>query len=386
VATALTIEACVTAYGAPFVTEFAHRTAGSPVRPASYSVQITATDGTLLTATSDLDGVIAGTDVSGQIRQPMGSVTLSFARNVQPETLRYSAVVTSAVPLDASILGIENTRLPPDGRVPVFRAGDVGIIHNTQSDTLPSPAVASATYAMPRGDLGALRLVDQAGTIVDRAQYTVDLVAGSVTMSATLDLSAYTEPLVAQHRIEERLLISDVQINGTITFTAALANAYPAAGSYISSALLAGDLFARVENVFDQQTWTGEWSDVLIGNGATPEYDDINFPIECDNQGAVTERWRMHFTGTTSFQVIGENLGVIATGTTGADVSPVNPITGLPYFTLRASGWGGGWSIGNNLRFNTVGAAAAAWITRTVLSGATLAGDAFDLSVAGDVD
>ena len=84
--------------------------------------------------------------------------------------------------------------------------------------------------------------------------------------------------------------------------------------------------------------------------------------------------------------MIGENLGVIATGTTGADITPVNPVTGQPYFTLRASGWGAGWSIGNNLRFNTVGASAPAWLTRTVLSGAALTGDAFDLAAAGDVD
>ncbi|MCB1890365.1 MAG: hypothetical protein KDH20_22355 [Rhodocyclaceae bacterium] len=386
VALALAVDACLTLYGRPPVDDYFHRTQGSPVRPASYTVQVTATDGTLLSGVSDTDGNITGTDITGTIRQTMGSVSLVFARPVQPETLRYSAVVTSSVPLDASILGIENTRLPLDGRVPIFRAGDVAVIHNTLPETLPDPAVASATYVMPRGDLSALRLVDQVGTVVDRAQYTVDLVAGSVTMDAALDLSAYTEPLIAQHRIEERSLISDVQINGDITLSAALLNSYGASGSYVSSALLSGDLFARAENVFDQQTWTNEWSDVLIGSQATGEYDDINFPIEVVNAGAVTERWRIHFTGSTAFQVIGENLGVIATGTTGADITPVNPVTGQPYFTLRASGWGAGWSIGNNLRFNTVGASAPAWLTRTVLSGAALTGDAFDLAAAGDVD
>lgn len=382
----LAVDACLTVYGRPHVTDYYHRTSGSPVRPASYTVQVTASDGTLLTGAADVDGVITGTDVSGTIRQTMGSVSLAFGRNVQPETLRYSAVVTSAVPLDASILGIENTRLPLDGRVPIFRPGDVAVVHNTAGFTLPDPAVAGATYAMPRADLDALRLVDADGKVVARTLYSADLVAGSVTMADPLDLTGYVEPLVAQHRIAERSLITDVQINGDVTLASALARSYAGAGSYVSSALLAGDLSARAENMFDQATWTSVWSDALIGSQANAEYDDINFPVETQNQGAVTERWRIHFTSSVAFQVFGENLGLIATGTTAADISPVNPITGQPYFTLRAAGWGSGWSIGNNLRFNTVGASAPAWITRTVLSGAALTGDAFDLSAAGDVD
>jgi hypothetical protein len=141
---------------------------------------------------------------------------------------------------------------------------------------------------------------------------------------------------------------------------------------------------ARVTNVFDLLSFS-TWSNVP-GTQATAQYNDIDYPIEVRNNGAVGERWRINFTSTNAFQVIGENLGVIATGTTGTDCAPVNALTGNPYFIIRAAGWGIGWAAGNQLRFNTVGAAAPIWIARTVLPGATLEGDAFSLQMRGDVD
>ena len=73
-----------------------------------------------------------------------------------------------------------------------------------------------------------------------------------------------------------------------------------------------------VPALFDQASWTSVWSDDLIGSGATAQYNDIDYPLEVLNDGAVTDRWRINFTsgnpssGTASFQVISENLGVIA--------------------------------------------------------------------------
>jgi len=84
--------------------------------------------------------------------------------------------------------------------------------------------------------------------------------------------------------------------------------------------------------------------------------------------------------------VIGENTGQIATGTTSVDCIVNSPLTGLPYFNIRAAGWGSGWATGNQLRFNTIGANAPIWIARTILGGATLDGDAFTVEVRGDTD
>lgn len=411
-----TVRSCLT-YRGNFVTDrIQFRTSGSPVRGGSLYVQVLSEDGTQLSGVADVNGSVTGVKVAGTVNQDMGVVSLRFgewkpvAGNagepwysadyvdpndptrvwkptlVLPGTLRYSAVVTSNVALDARILGVDPVRLPLDGRVPVVRPGDVAVLHNTQDYSLPNPAAAGATYDVGRGDLSDLWLVDADGVRIDAALYTADLNAGEVTMADPVDLAGVSQPLKAKHRISDMLLVSDAQIDGHVDFAAPLTHDYPVSGTYLSSALLFGDLYARVSNVFDQATWTGAWSDTLIGSEATAQYNTVAYPIEVLNSGAVTERWRLQFTSTTAFQLIGESAGIIATGTTSADFSPASPLTGEPYFVIRSGGWGSGWSVGNNLRFNTYAAGAPIWLARTILPGAALSADSVDIQLRGDVD
>lgn len=407
----IAVLSAATTYGTHTEYELFFRTAGAPIRPGSFYVQATAEDGTLLSASSNDSGVISGVKVSGTVDQETGVVRLLFGQMVAaagnesewwydasgvvggmvfkptliiPSTLAYNAVVVANLPLNADLLGLDPVRLPMDGRVPVFRPADVVVIHNTQSFALPNPAVAGATYSVGRTDLSELWLVDQAGARINGDQYSVSLEDGSVTMSASLSLGGAVQPLIAKHRVEELALLSDVQINGQLTVSAPLSRQYPAGSSFVSSALLFGDMNARVVGVHDLLAFSA-WSDTP-GQGAAAQYNDIDYPIEVLNNGALTERWRINFTNATTFQVIGENLGVIATGSVATDCAPTNQLTGNPYFVIRAAGWGAGWSAGNQLRFNTVGAAAPIWIARTILPGASLEGDSFSLQMRGDVD
>lgn len=411
VAVARSVQACLTVYGLWVATRAAFRTAGSPIRPASLYIQVTAHDGELLTATANQDGDISGAYVRGAIEQSMGVAVVEFGemvtaagnetepwydadevvggqiwrpREVLPDTLRYNSVVLTSLPLEAGLLGLDPVRLPSDGRVPIYRPADVVVVHHTQATALPNPVAAGQTYSVGRTDCALIRVEDANGAELT-AGYVANPTAGTVTIAADWTGAGVAQPLKVVDRIEHMTLLSDVQINGQIELTDGLPRAFPL-GSYVSSALLFGDLQAYVTNMFDQQAWTSVWSDSLIGSGATAQYNDIDHPIEILNESAYTERWRINFTGTTAFQVIGENLGVIATGTTATDCAPINPVTGEAYFVLRAAGWGGGWSAGNQLRFNTIGANAPAWCARTILAGASLAGDRFDLEGRGDID
>lgn len=408
---------CVTQRGQFVADRMQFRTAGSPLRSGSLFVSATGEDGTVYTGTADVSGTIAGTLVSGTVNQDMGVVSVLFGEwkpvagntgqpwydaayidpedntrvwkptKILPDSLRYSCVVTTNVSLDASILGVDPVRLPLDGRVPMVRPADVGVLHNTQTYALPDPAVASSVYTVGRTGLSDLWLVDDDGVRVDFEQYTVDLDAGTVTMSATLDLTGVPQPLVAKHRISDMVLVSDAQIDGRVDLAAPLTHDYDTAGTYFSTALLFGDLYARVSNLFDQQTWLGQWADVVDGDPADAEFNAVLYPIEVLNNGAVTERWRIEFTSTTAFRCYGENSGLlIATGATGADFGPINPITLEPYFVIRHGGWGGGWAVGNQLRFNTYSAAAPIWLARTILPGAALTADSIDVQLRGDVD
>lgn len=408
----LVVKSALIKLGDWLATEAFFRTAGSPVRPASTYVQATAVDGTLISGTCDVNGVIAGTLVRGSVEQSMGVVRVFFGewlpvagnesepwfdpdnvvgsnvwkpRPIQPQTLRYSTVVITSLPLSADILGLDPVRLPSDGRVPIYRPADVDVIHHTGTLDAGTPT-AGQEFDVGREGLESLWLEDANRKKLAANMYVADLEAGTVEMDAALSLAGYVPPIAIRHRIAEEVLLADVQINGQISLTAPLKRDYPM-GSQLSGALLFGDLFARVENVFDQATWTGVWSNTLIGDQAPAQYNDVDHPIEVLNDGAVNERWRINFTTSGgNVQVIGENLGVIATQNISADIAPVNLLTGKPYFVLRKEGWGSGWGTGVQLRFNTVAAAPGFWVARTVLPGASLAGDSFDAQLRGDAD
>lgn len=156
-----------------------------------------------------------------------------------------------------------------------------------------------------------------------------------------------------------------VDYRGALTFTAALVNSYPI-GSTVSALLQLGDMQPVVAGSFSQQTWTRVFSDSIIGNTISANYNRVAGTITTSNLGAATERWAIVFTGTTTFKLIGEVVGQIATGDIATAFLPLNPITATPYFTIPTAGWGAGWATGNVLRFNTVGSRAPFWVARTV--------------------
>lgn len=302
---------------------------------------------------------------------------------VQADTLRYNATGYSYLPLDPDILGLDPVRLPADGRVPIFRPGTVAVLGHTG---LVGPATVTngQTVSAGRTRLSRVRVIGNDGQVIDTG-YTADLDAGTVTFTS---VAGYSQPVTVEHRVEDTVLVSQAQITGRINFTRPATHVYPVPGSYISSALVAGDVQARVQPAFDQTTWTGVWSDSVIGSPVgTASYNDTLHPITTTNLGALTERWAVRFTNSTSFEVFGEHVGVIATGNTGTNCSPMNPTTSQPYFTIPAAGWGLGWATGNVVRFNTVGAEVPVWIARTILQGPeTVEEDNFCVLVRGDVD
>lgn len=384
----------------------------SPIKPGGLTVSVVDLAGTQIIATPDTNGVFRGTHVYGSIDYATGLVELQFGDYVVaadltdadkaewwysaadinlegkiwrpwpviPETLRYNAVAYTYLPLDANILGLDPVRLPSDGRVPIFRPGGFAVVGHTGE--LSATVMNNQTINCGRVRLSRVRVLGADGSVINTG-YETDLEAGTVTFT---NISGYVQPVTIQHRIEDMVLVSDVQITGRLKFTRPLTHQYPV-GSFVSSALVAGDLFAQVNTQFDQSSWDGTFKDVASGNAATGTRNAAQYPITVTNRGAVTERWVVRFTNSTSFDVIGEHIGVIATGNTSTDCAPLNPATGVPYFTIPAAGWGNGWATGNVFRFNTVGAMFPVWVVRTVQQGPeTVTDDNFTLLIRGDVN
>ncbi|WP_367154642.1 hypothetical protein [Methylomonas sp. HYX-M1] len=384
--------------------------AAAPVKVGVFQVRATPVDGgSDLLASADSQGVIDTGDVWGYIDYETGVVKVRFGdmvdaagnqtkpwyvaenvvdskiwkpRLVYAESVVYTTVSYTYLPLSAAILGLDPVRLPADGRVPVYQPGDVVVVLNDQ--TTVGTFTSGATTDLGRVRIAKLTVRDLGGNPLPVEKYTADLDAGTVVWG---DLSGVSQPLTIVDRIEDMAVLTDVQITGQLALSQPLSHDFPADNTLVANAVIWGTLYARTSTPFDQQTWTNVWSDSLIGSSVAAQYNHGQYPIAVDNLSAIQERWSVIFTGATTFNVIGEHVGQIIGGNTSVDCAPVNPNTGLPYFIISYLGWGSGWSAGNVLRFNTYAANAPVWVIQAVAQGAATDDDyTMCIEVRGDID
>jgi hypothetical protein len=386
------------------------RTPQAPLKPSSFAVRATLASGGFVSASSNDSGEIASAHIVGTIDNNTGIAILEFGSYItaagqesQPwfdpakvvnskifkpepvlaETVIYNAVSYTFLPLDSSILGLDPARLPVDGRIPVYHKGDVVVIVNDQFTGLT--ATSNTTTDLGRVRLSRVIVKDLGGNLLASSKWSANLDTGIITWG---DLSGVSQPLSITDRIQDEAVVADVQVNGKIVLSKPVTHNYPHTTTLVASAVIFGDMFAHASNPFDQQTWTGVWSDVLIGNQTTAQYNHTAYPLEVTNEGTIEERFLIVFVTSSTVNVIGEHIGQILTGVNiSNDIAPVNPATNAPYFTLRHLGFGSGWSAGNCLRFNTYQAAKPVWVIQSVMQGDPTSDDyRFCLSFNGDVD
>ncbi|WP_286715245.1 hypothetical protein [Acinetobacter sp. UBA2581] len=419
----ITLESLTTTTDLLPVNKISFRTPIMPIRPQSLTVVLASIEFGQITLTADENGVIETSRAHGQVNWDNGFVTIYFytktkiteanradieANNwydplleyqegadtfinapvwVDASSVRYNAVAYTYIPLDSEILGLSATRLPIDGRVPIFRVGGIGIVSSSKAQELPS-AIAGTTYDLNDQRISWVELEDANGTKVAFDLYMVDYDYGRVTLGGDFALGNLVEPLVVKYRYQDMGLIRDVQINGQLTFTKPLTHNYDAVDTIVGSALVIGDMQARYTRKFVQQAWNSIWNDEPTVGAISANYNDSLYPILITNKGAIQERWAIVFTGAETFYCIGEYTGRLAlTGSTSVDYSPSNPITGAPYFIIKKEGWGAGWANGNVLRFNTIAANFPVWVIRTVKqSEPAVLSDQFQIMLRGDID
>lgn len=398
------------------------RTPAAPVAVQGITLNLSDAQGHVLTLTPDLEGYFNTAQSRGRIDYQAGLTEVQFGAFVDaaglteaeraewwfdpadvgavqagkvwkplpidPTTLRFNSVTYVYLPLDAAIIGMDPVRLPSDGRVPVYRNGYLVVVGHT--GVLPAASLSNGqTIDCARTRLSRAWIVGADGQKIQTG-WSVDLDAGRVSI---VDVTGWAQPVRVHHRIEEMARIADVQLNGTLTLTKALSHDFPV-GSVVSSALFVGSLRARVSHLFDQASWDGvTWADSVTGNTAPAQFDDTAFPLVVTNAGALSERWVLRFTNTTTVEVIGEHVGNLGSFPIANDIAPINPNTrtdtqaGVPYFTIKAGGWGAGWAVGNVLRINTVGAMQPFACIRTVQPSEAAGTDySFGVLVRGDIN
>lgn len=175
---------------------------------------------------------------------------------------------------------------------------------------------------------------------------------------------------------EEWHMLSNVTYNSgaiELELAAPLANAYAIANTLICS-------------VITLPSVSGSWSNftVMSASGNFDTATVSNFMAH--NKGAIEQDWTLTFSGPNGFSVSGNLIGPLpAPGSINADYAPISPATGTPYFTLRAAGWSGGFSVNDTITFRTSPAAIPLWYRRRVPPGTySLANDFASVALHGE--
>ena len=242
--TGFDVTSCLTVYGEWTAREGFFRTPSAPLKPESLQIIGTAEDGEQIIALADQNGEFNHEWLQGQANYTFGTAAVTFGKwvddaSLTPEekeqdwydpanvengeiykpkpmitsTLRYNAVAFTYLPLDADIVGIDAVRLPADGRVPIFRPGNIVMVMHP-SETAPETVTTGGTIAT-RPRVAWVRVIDANGEQVTEG-YSLDRATGTVTFD---DVSGIAMPVTVKHTVGDLRLVTDAQITGDITLT-----------------------------------------------------------------------------------------------------------------------------------------------------------------------
>lgn len=425
------------------ISEVAFRTPVAPLKPSNFQFLCELSDGTKLNLTFDEQGVLNTQYAEGRIDYTSGFVFIAFRTEIdltnkvktvtyekastgdtysrpiytywttadagqyyagsktyisngklyaksplgaKVDSMKYNAVAFTYLPLDKDLIGVDTVKLPQSGLVPSYRKGDLILVKAEKSIDYPE-LTASTLYSVGLSRLTLIELVDSLGAKLAYSGYEVDLDAGTFTTKSTFDTSSYQAPFKAVYRYQDMAVATDVQISGDITLSKPLTHDFSPEDTLVSNAIVIGTMQARVSNLFTQQNWNSKFLDYREGNDTIFKYDTALTPIEVTDADSIQERWAIVFVNSTNFELIGENIGKVASGTTLEDFMPLNPVTKKPYFIMRKNGFSNGATTGNVLRFNTSGANYPVWVVRTVLqSDSQIIDHKFSLEFKGNKD
>lgn len=248
--------------------------------------------------------------------------------------------------------------------MPIFRVGDDVLITNRKVDNLGSAFTGGQTINLSRNDVDRICLNDADNKPVDATLWDYDLDAGAITFKTSIDLSTYKMPLSATHTQEERNVITNLDIDGTLSLRFMNKRDYPVEDTFVSSMLLHDDLQVRMSVPFTQKSWNNVWQDTPIGEQLLNKLNLRDFPPILTDDGTITEEWMWKWVSSTQFEFYGQNTGYIGKFDTLTDFAPINPVTGKPYMTIKKEAFGNQapWAAQDVIRAKTWGTLFGVWV------------------------
>lgn len=377
----------ITGYAPTAITELQAVLLTGNIVPSSVSISaIRTSDSVALSASDNGSGSLTG-DFTGTVDYEAGFVDIQSAVQFNSDSIvvscsayAYSATSASGIPFNTEIY-------PVDGRIKLFKNGDIVVVYESVTDTLTDPVPLSTPQSLTHANVLDIVVKDSAGTpatLVLNTHYTQDLVNGTVTIT---DKTGFTEPLKVTYQIEDMSVITSIDGKDVI-LNSAPSHTYTSAAK-CSGIIFSTDLTCSTNSFHDLSTWNGTtWTDTPYTSVASASYDTTNYQVVLTNDSTIDERWCLKFVSTTTVDIYGERLGLIASAQAiGSTIAPLNPATSLPYFSINSAGWGSGWNTGEAVRFNTVAPTIPLWVVRSTQAGANYSGvnDSTSIQVRGDI-
>lgn len=352
-------------------------------------LKITRSDDSVFSVSVPSSGIISHAEITGTAK-PWGAVTLNPEFGVDVKRVDYDIEVASERVAQTDWYGFDVTQIKNAGIADVFHQNNVVNIQykeHTEASTLTNNETISVL-----ADADYINIADSDGLTLYTASddnYTYDKATGDITIKS--GVSAFTAPFVITAIQSERNTV--VTKNDTeLSLLFPLKRTYPV-GSTVSSVVVLGDMqslakdmrtISQWRNYFDSVPGELDQSDHLVSAGTTA-FNTTNYPIEFVNEGTVNQRWAIVFTGTDTFKVIGETLGVVATGDTLNDLVLVNPLTLKPFMIIRKEMFSASLFVGEAFLFETIAASKPTIVMRSVSPGhSTVENDGTTLAFFGN--
>tara|TARA_B100002049_G_C16076444_1_gene375198 strand:+ start:15 stop:1388 length:1374 start_codon:yes stop_codon:yes gene_type:complete len=320
-------------------------------------------NGTRLSASSDLNGNITGTNCTGTVSET-GYVDVEFSEGVKPESITYDYNQVEITTVPSPTDGFDTSKLPNNGLVGIFH--EFGQICVQNRERKPIANLTNGQKVSVLVESSYVDIIDSEGTSlwsVTDDNYSYDKETGEVTINA--GINNFVAPYIITSIQSELVTVSAVE-NNTLKLLTKLKRSYPQ-GATISSVQNLGDFQAQTKDERTIAAWQNNFGD--FGASGSSAINTTQYPIEMNNIGAIAQRYAIVFTSATAYNVLGEHVGTIYSGDILNDCIPINPHANAPYFTIRKEAFGVGLNPGEAFLFEVLAASKPTIVTRSVSPG-----------------
>ena len=291
------------------------------------------TSWTKITSTSDItypNGICLGATTVLSVKDTTSEEWLAIAENLYADESIGTGDGTTTTPTVATLTHVTNGICQVAGKLPVI-------------SSLTTADAALTVYLNQDGTVDTVASDASAGELnmatgVWTTQITWDTVPGS------------TKDITCTYQEKPYLYAGNVV---TVALDDQVANAYTTVMTRCSACLYDAEVVSAI-------------SDEAVTAAGDGNYDYTTYPIVANNAGAEQDTITLTFTSASAFTITGANLGVITTGTTGVNVTALNPDTSEPLFTLDHTGWSGTLASGDTLIFSMVPSTVPVWLKEIV--------------------